>query len=600
MRIVKKMDLFVLQRFLPLLVMTFFICLFIVMMQFLYHFIEDLVGKGLSFNVIAELFWYASLKMVPIALPLAVLLASLMTFGNLGEKFELTALKSAGISLFRIMAPLIVFMSVLAVGAFFFQNNVLPIAQAKMWTLLFSVRQKSPEVEIPERSFYGEIPGMNLYVEHKNPTTGVLYDMIIYDVSRGMDNARVILADSGKISFTEDKNNIFLHLYRGELFENVQDNSLGFNTTQYMPFRRESFADKKVYIAFDANFNRMDEESMRAQYIGQNISQLKHSIDSIQEQVDSIGAEYGRELKTQTMVNVPYFENRYVDGQFVSVRSSEVRPSKLLDIDSVFNAPSASMGKTYANQALMTVRLRRNELEYKAAMLQDKQKLMRRHGVEMQTKFTLSVACLIFFFIGAPLGAIIKRGGLGYPLVISVILFTIYFIIDSVGQKMARDGKLEVWEGIWLSTIVLFPMGVLLTIAAVNDKEMKLSNPLARFNPRKQKRSVPVRKVNLYPPTHDELLAEVHRFDALWILAEEKRTKRFWLVRKALAWVHPMQNRLDKLVYKMSLSTDPRLIRIVNHYPQYILPQNINTISKTTDELRSYLISISEDAGDNK
>lgn len=265
---IKRLDTFMLQRFLPLLLMTFFIVLFIVLMQFLFMRIDDLVGKGLSFSVLGELFFYAAVTMVPTALPLAVLLASLMVFGNLGEKLELTAMKAAGISLFRIMRPLIVFMCFISVGAFFFQNYILPVAQSKMWTLMFSVRQKSPEVEIPEKSFYDEIPGMNLYVDHKNPETGMLYGMIIYDLSRGYGNSRVILADSGKFSFTEDKTKLFLHLHSGEMFENLNDNSMGVGTSGYMPFRRESFTDKQAYFNFDANFNRMDESGIRSQYVG--------------------------------------------------------------------------------------------------------------------------------------------------------------------------------------------------------------------------------------------------------------------------------------------------------------------------------------------
>ena len=301
---IKRLDTFMLQRFLPLLLMTFFIVLFIVLMQFLFMRIDDLVGKGLSFSVLGELFFYAAVTMVPTALPLAVLLASLMVFGNLGEKLELTAMKAAGISLFRIMRPLIVFMCFISVGAFFFQNYILPVAQSKMWTLMFSVRQKSPEVEIPEKSFYDEIPGMNLYVDHKNPETGMLYGMIIYDLSRGYGNSRVILADSGKFSFTEDKTKLFLHLHSGEMFENLNDNSMGVGTSGYMPFRRESFTDKQAYFNFDANFNRMDESGIRSQYVGQNISQLRHSIDSIGRRVDSIGSIYAGELTSQRYVGI--------------------------------------------------------------------------------------------------------------------------------------------------------------------------------------------------------------------------------------------------------------------------------------------------------
>ena len=201
-----------LQSFIPLLLMTFFICLFIVLMQFLWKYIDDLVGKGLEFSVIVELFFYAALTLVPMALPLAVLLASLMTFGNLGERFELTAMKASGVSLLKSMRPIIALMIVIAIGAFFFQNNVLPVAQTKMWTLLYSMRQKSPELEIPEGVFYDQIPGYNLFVQKKDAETGLLHNVMIYDVSAGFDNSRIILADTGKMSMTADKKHLFLSL----------------------------------------------------------------------------------------------------------------------------------------------------------------------------------------------------------------------------------------------------------------------------------------------------------------------------------------------------------------------------------------------------
>lgn len=212
-----------LQGFVPLFMMTFCICLFIVMMQFLWRFIDDLVGKGLETSVIAELFFYAALTMVPMALPLAILLASLMLFGNLGERFELTAMKASGVSLIKVMSPLIVLLMFIAVGAFFFQNNVLPKAQVKMWTLLYSMRQKSPELDIPEGVFYDQITGYNLFVQQKNRETGVLYDLMIYDMSSGFNNASIILADSGKMSFSQDKRHLFLRLWQGESFENLKD-----------------------------------------------------------------------------------------------------------------------------------------------------------------------------------------------------------------------------------------------------------------------------------------------------------------------------------------------------------------------------------------
>ncbi len=471
MVVVKRLYTFVLQRFLPVFAMTFFITLFIVMMQFLFHYIDDLVGKGLDLSVIAELFMYASLTMVPTALPLAVLLASLMTFGNLGEKFELTAMKASGISLFRIMRPLIILISLVAVGAFFFQNDILPMAQTKMWTLMFSIRQKTPEVEIPERSFYNQIPGMNLYVDHKDLETGRLDGMIIYDTSRGMDKVRVILADSGRISFTEDKSRVCIQLYQGEMYEDFHDNVMGASTARNMPFRRESFSRKTAYIAYDANFNRMDDSTMRQQYIGKNIAELRVAIDSIGAIVDSVNTENGLDIKERPYVNVPYFETRYVNHEPVHAVRRPVTHAPL-NVDSVFDQPLPESRLNYLRTALGKAQRSKNEFEFKRLAIDEEQKILRRHEIEMHKKFTLSLACLLFFFIGAPLGAIIKKGGLGMPLVISVFLFIVYYIFDNTGYKMARDGKMDVIAGIWLSSMVLLPLGVFFTYKAVGDTTM--------------------------------------------------------------------------------------------------------------------------------
>ena len=253
---IKRLYLFILQTFLPLFLMTFFICLFIVLMQFLWRYIDDLVGKGLDISVIAELFCYAALSMVPMALPLSILLASLMAFGNLGEHFELTAMKSSGVSLIKVMSPLIVFLSLVAVGAFFFQNDVLPKSQVKMWSLLFSMRQKSPELDIPEETFYDQIQGYNLFIKKKNRETGMMYDMMIYDVSNGYGYANVILADSGKLSFTEDKKHLFLQLMQGESFEDLKDERPNRGNAG-MLYRRETFSEKEILIPFDATVTNL-------------------------------------------------------------------------------------------------------------------------------------------------------------------------------------------------------------------------------------------------------------------------------------------------------------------------------------------------------
>lgn len=452
--------------------MTFFIVLFIVLMQFLWKYIDDLVGKGLSVSVIGELFFYAAVSMVPMALPLAILLASLMTFGNFGEKFELTAMKASGISLLHSMRPLIVLIAGVSVGAFFFQNDVLPPAQVKMWTLLFSMRQKSPEVEIPEGVFYDQIPGYNLFVKSKNRETGMLHDVMIYDVSRGGDNSTILLADSGRLAFTGDMRYLYLHLYHGEQFENLREQK---SLDRNVPFRREAFADKEVLIPFDANFNRLDEGGMRNQYVGKNISELRHTIDSVGARLDSTGSIYAADLKNSAF---PMLRGResgrsyYAPPKGMAVpeeREDSVKEYPPIDVDSLVMAVDVSQRERVFQMALDISRRQVAEYQFKSMTVSDEKRTMRRHEIELLKKYTLSVACLIFFFIGAPLGAIIRKGGLGTPLVISVLLFLFYYIVDNTGYKMARDGHWAVWAGIWLSTFILAPLGIYVTYKAMND-----------------------------------------------------------------------------------------------------------------------------------
>ena len=576
-----------LQRFLPLLAMTFFICLFIVLMQFLWKSIDDLVGKGLSVGIIGELFFYAALSMVPTALPLAVLLASLMVFGNLGEKFELTAMKASGISLFRIMRPLMIFMICLATAAFFFQNDVLPIAKTKMWTLMFSVRQKSPEVEIPVRSFYDQIPNLNLYTESKNPDTGMLYGMIIYDLSRGYDNTRVILADSGRFNFTEDKTRLFLHLYSGEMFENMRDNSMGTSQSRYLPFRREHFIDKQVYFPFDANFNRLDEGGMRSQYIGQNVSQLLHSIDSIGHEVDSVGAVYAHEIRTLPYYGIAPRSETLDDGSRRTTIPKTVIMEKPLDIDSIYLARGPGMAKSYLNQALAKAKRQKQEYMYRSLTLEEQAKLMRRHDIELQRKFTLSFACIIFFFIGAPLGAIIKKGGLGTPLVISVLFFIIYFLIDNIGYKMARDGKIAVWEGIWLSTIALLPFGIFFTYKAVGDSAVFNIDAYKTFFRRLAGRAIPrdltlkeVRMVDVEKGRAVEMLLD-YLAD---IDTEIARLGKMNKIRRLISPGIPplLRTKLNQLVDYLSNSTDIYTINLLNQYPFKPTARNLTAMKATT------------------
>ena len=404
------------------------------------------------------------------ALPLAILLASLISFGNLGEKFELTAMKSAGVSLFRILRPLAIAVAGISIGAFFFSNNVLPKSQMKLWTLIFSLRQKSPALDIPEGEFYDGIDGYNVYVRHKNAHTGLLYDLMIYDFSKGFSNATVMLADSGKLYFTEDKQYLLLCLYSGESFENLQqDQQRAMKAERNIPYRRETFATKQILIDFSSEFSRYDESVLEDQHVSKNVVQLVQSIDSVNHLAQQKSMEQSNEL-----VKRHYFgREQFIDRKL----PEDVSYDSELDIDSIFTSLSVYNQMSVMNTMVDKAIQKRDMIQYNSLILNDNQSYVRKHEIELYRKFTLAFACLIFFFIGAPLGAIIRKGGLGAPVVISVVLFIIYYIIDNMGYKMAREAIWPCWAGMWLSSFVLLPIGIFLTYKAATDSA--LLNPEA-------------------------------------------------------------------------------------------------------------------------
>lgn len=571
---VKRLYWFVLKSFVPLFCMTFCICLFIVLMQFLWRYIDDLVGKGLTIDVIGELFFYAALTMIPMALPLAILLASLMTFGNLGEHFELTAMKASGVSLIKVMRPLIVLMIGIGVGAFFFQNNVLPIAQTKMWTLLFSMRQKSPELEIPEGVFYDQIPGYNFFVDHKNRDTGTLYEIMIYDMSRGFDNAGIILADSGRLAMTEDKAHLFLQLWQGESFDNLKEAA---SSMKNVPFRRETFLEKSILLQFDANFNRMDEEGMRNQYVGKNIAQLQATIDSVGHRIDSLGNEYGHAIKTGPRMGVAQMKEEYTGkGEHRIVAVPDVRPARLPDADSLLRGANSAARVNYLSQALNKAKNSRQDYEFRSLMMKDELKTVRRHDIELQKKFTLSFACLIFFFIGAPLGAIIRKGGIGTPLVISVLLFIFYYIIDNTGYKMARDGHLAVWEGMWLSSAVLLPLGIFFTYKAVKDSAVFNKDAYMNFFRRligsNLARHLKVKELvmeDVDPAVAIAMLEELKKTASDYLASNQRRPSytSYWLRGYSRSGLRSLSDELEAAVGYIANSRSKLVINKLMDYP---------------------------------
>lgn len=578
--------------------MTFGICLFIVLMQFLWRFIDDLVGKGLEMSVLGEMFLYAALSLVPMALPLAILLASLMTFGNLGERLELLAMKSAGVSLIHIMRPLMVLIVAVSIGAFFFQNNAMPVIQVKLYTLLSSIRNKSPELEIPEGSFYKEITNFNVYVKEKDKKTGLLKDMMIYDYSNGFNNARVILADSGRLKTSDDKLFLVLTMYDGESFENMRKQTSNRGQTA-VPYRRETFKSKEVLIEFDANFNRYDESLMANMYVGKDLNDLQLSIDSMSVRLDSINtlnartvysSSYKRSFNQIQYANTPEEEKKEIDFKEF-MRSDEVRATEAAQInfDTYYAAQSPSGQATILNRVKNSIDNTRTDYMFRATNIGTEASTLRRHKTEWHKKFTLSVACLLFFFIGAPLGAIIRKGGLGVPVIISVLLFIFYYIIDNIGFKMAKEGVWDAWQGMWLSTAVLAPMGIFLTYKAVNDSVILNAdtyiNALKNLIGKRSDRKVDMKEVIIYAPDYQTASVRLQQLiaDCTQYLSSHKRWVNyfsFWKQGGKDPSARRFSEEVEALVEELSNSDQILIINKLMDYPimtgYYQMNVNIN------------------------
>ena len=453
---IKRIDRYIFSEFFRVLVATFFICILVFSMQFVWQRVNDLVGKGLEIDILAQFFWYTVLTIVPLALPLSILLASLMTFGGLGESVELSAMKAAGISLFRIMRSLLVFIILVCVGAFYFSNDVLPKSQTRLWTLILSMRQSSPEIEIPVNEFYSGIRGYNIYVRGKDQKRKLLKDLMIYDFSNGFNNASVTVAESGQIQVSEDKYCLIFTLYDGEAFENVKKQNNYGATTTAIPYRRETFKKKVILIDFDTNFNMQDESVFDDTYISKDFAKLVSAIDSSQNIVDSILYNFREKTLSYRYVSVKDTIPQHIDR-------------KQHDADALFLSFDRHKMINAVSYAVSRAEDVKNDLAYNNMYVESEEFSIRRYAIALHKKFTLSFACLVFFFIGAPLGAIIRKGGLGTPLVISVLFFIVYYIIDNFGYKLAREGVWPIVEGIWLSSFIIFPIGVFLTYKAATD-----------------------------------------------------------------------------------------------------------------------------------
>ena len=416
---IRKLDIFIVKQFGLLFVGTFFISLFVLMMQFVWKYIDTLIGKGLTLDVMAQFFWYMAQMMVPQALPLAILLSSLITFGNLGESSELTAIKAAGISLMQTLRPLIVFVTLIAIGSFYFQNDLGPRANKKMAQLLISMKQKSPELEIPEGIFYDGLPQCNLYVQRKDMETGKLYGIMIYRMTDSYEDAAIILADSGMLQSTAEKKHLLLTLYSGEWFENMRQQGL-MNSAE-VPYRRETFWKKTLLIDFDGEFNLTDASNFSHVAQGKSLKQIDEDIDSLNHYYDSIGYNYFKEAKLYTLT-----QPKVARDDSLRIARAEKVP-----FDTLYARFTDDKKQGAVNMASGKVSQQIMELDFKGMLTSDGDKLIRQHKIEALNKFVLTLSCLFFFFIGAPLGAIIRKGGLGLPIIISVFVFIIFYILDN-------------------------------------------------------------------------------------------------------------------------------------------------------------------------
>ncbi len=457
---IKKLDIFIAKQFGLLFIGTFFICQFVLMMQFLWRYIDELIGKGLSMEVLAEFFWHMGLMLVPQALPLAILLSSLITFGNMGESSELTAIKAAGISLMQAFRSLIFISVLICLTSLYFQNTVGPNANKQLGLMLMSMKQKSPELEIPEGIFYDGIPNSNLYVQKKDLNTGKLYGIMIYRMTGSYEDQAIILADSGMLQSTAEKKHLLLSLWSGEWFENMKAQEMAESAA--VPYRRETFTAKRILLDYDGDFNMGDGSSMSNNASAKSFSKIRHDLDSLKEQYDSIGRMYYNEDQRMAYA-LPKVSVKD------SLRSLGLVATNTYNVDSAFSQLTPDRRRAAVGYALQQVKQRASDLDFKQMITSDGDRLIRQHKIEWVRKITLALTCLIFFFIGAPLGAIIRKGGLGLPVLISVLVFIVYYILDNSGYRMARGGMWAIWFGNALAPAVLVPMAVFFTYKATND-----------------------------------------------------------------------------------------------------------------------------------
>lgn len=566
---IKKLDIFIAKQFGLLFIGTFFICQFVLMMQFLWRYIDELIGKGLSMEVLAEFFWHMGLMLVPQALPLAILLSSLITFGNMGESSELTAIKAAGISLMQAFRSLIFISVLICFTSLYFQNTIGPNANKQLGLMLMSMKQKSPELEIPEGIFYDGIPNSNLYVQKKDLNTGKLYGIMIYRMTGSYEDQAIILADSGMLQSTAEKKHLLLSLWSGEWFENMKAQEMAGSAA--VPYRRETFTAKRILLDYDGDFNMGDGSSMSNNASAKSFSKIRHDLDSLKEQYDSIGRMYYNEDQRMAYA-LPKVSVKD------SLRSLGLVATNTYNVDSAFSQLTPDRRRAAVGYALQQVKQRASDLDFKQMITSDGDRLIRQHKIEWVRKITLALTCLIFFFIGAPLGAIIRKGGLGLPVLISVLVFIVYYILDNSGYRMARGGMWAIWFGNALAPAVLVPMAVFFTYKATNDSVVfnvdLYTDIFRRFFGLRVKRPIYRKEVVINDPDY---AADLERLES--ITSEIDLYSQSHRLKHAPNWIkvffryepdhkiEAINEELETVIEDLSNSRDRTIVNHLSAYP---------------------------------
>lgn len=566
---IKKLDKFIARQFGLLFVGTFFICQFILMMQFLWKYVDELIGKGLSMDVLAQFFWYMGLMLVPQALPLAILLSSLITFGNLGESSELTAIKAAGISLMQAFRSLIVIVVLISCCSFYFQNVIGPNANLSFSRLLLSMKQKSPELEIPEGVFYDGIPQCNLYVQKKDLTTGMLYGMMIYKMTDSYEDAAIILADSGMLQSTAEKKHLLLTMYSGEWFENMKSQQMMRNTG--VPYRRETFVKKTILLEFDSDFNVADASALSNNAKAKSVRRINLDIDSLNHVYDSIGRVFYKDARAN------YYSSPQV-AKADSLRAVRMASTRTFSFDSIYGRLSADKKLAAVDGAMGRVRTEMNDLDFKGMLTADGDRLIREHRIEAIAKFSVALQCILFFFIGAPLGAIIRKGGLGVPVIISVLVFIVFFIFDNSGYRMARIGEWSIWFGKTIALVVLTPLAVFFTYKANNDSVVFnvdfYRNLFMRMFGLRMARGVYMKEVIIETPDYradaDELgriSAEIRSYAHEHNLLMAPNVISVFFKYTPDHVIEDISERLEAVIEDLSNTRDKKILTLLNDYP---------------------------------